>query len=355
MKLEDIDKNFKAVQVAELDLEWYDIRKAPFEIYGLVDTGESFLRMPADVAKNVNTGVDKLSKHTAGGRVRFSTDSDIVAVTAVLPTFTIMPHMAVLGSTGFDAYLDDGGFCGSFFPDVYNKKLCNAINLNKKMKSPAEEMRSFTINFPLYNEVSSVFVGIKKGSRLEKGTPYKNVDKPIVYYGSSITQGACATRPGMAYQNIICRKNNIHYINLGFSGSARGDIAMAEYIAQIPMTAFVYDYDRNAPNAQHLADTHKQFLDVIRNAQPDIPVIMLSLPCTDLEVAEYMARRDIILDTYNSFKAQGDNNIYFIDGSKLFDDEFLDDCFVDLCHPTDMGFAKMAKGILNAFDEAEIR
>ena len=355
MKLEEIDKNFMPAQVEALDLEWYDVRKAPFDVYGLIDTGEQFVRLPADFAKSVNSGVDILSRSTAGGRVRFSTDSDIIALTAIMPTFTMFYGMTILGSTGFDAYLDKEGFCGAFAPDIYNKKMCNAINLNKKIKNPTAEMRAFTVNFPLYNEVASVYIGIKKGSRLEKGTPYKNADKPIVYYGSSITQGASASKPGMAYQNIVCRKNNIHYINLGFSGAARGEKNMAEYSAAMNMSAFVYDYDHNAPTAQHLKETHKPFLDIIRNAHPDIPVIMLTKPCTNLDLEENRERREIILDTYNTLKAQGDKNVYFIDGSSLFNDNYADDCFIDLCHPTDLGFTKMAEEIIKALDEAGMK
>ena len=204
MKIEEIDKNFAVASFEGLDIESYDIRKAPFKIYGLMDTGEKFHRLPFDVAEKTNTGVERLNNYTSGGRARFATDSPFVALVVDQPVFGIMAHMTALGSAGFDLYCDDGnnkGFVGSFQPDCSSKKTRNVVRLGGRVWD--EGVHNFTLNFPLYANVENVYIGIQKGSVLSEGKAYE--DKlPIVYYGSSITQGGCASRPGTCYQNLIC-------------------------------------------------------------------------------------------------------------------------------------------------------
>ncbi len=346
MRIEEIDKNFAIAQFDGLDIEWHDIRNAPFELYGLIDTGESYIRMPDEVASQVNDGVRRLATNTSGGRVRFSTDSPFVALVAEQSEFSIMSHMTILALTGFDLYCDDDankGFVGSFQPNHLKKKTANIVRCSGR--DWADGMHSFTVNFPLYCTVNKVFIGIKKGSKLESGAKYE--DKlPILYYGSSITQGGCASRPGMAYQSLIARENNVNFINLGFSGSARGEDIMAKYIADIPMSVFVYDYDHNAPDAAYLRKTHERFLRIVREKHPEIPVIMLSMPCINIKDYQHEERRQVVIDTYNKLKADGDNNVYFIDGCEMLNGDFKSDCLVDYCHPTDLGFTRMASAIL---------
>ncbi len=343
MKIEQIDKNFAVPQFDGLDIEWYDIRKGPFKLYGLIDTGTQYIRMSEDVAEKVNDGVKQLSGYTSGGRVRFSTDSPFIALIAEQPDYWIPPHMTTLCSAGFDIYCEDEkGYVGSFCPDTNTKKNRSIVRFEGRDRN--EGIHSFTINFPLYANVFSVYIGIQKGSILKEGMAYS--DKlPIIYYGSSITQGGCASRPGMCYQNIICRRNNIDYVNLGFSGSAKGEDVMAEYVSDIPMSVFVYDYDHNAPTAEHLQNTHERFFKIFRKKQPDTPVIMLSKPCTNINDYDNLKRRNIIKKTYMNAIKSGDNNVYFIDGNKMLKGDCANDCFVDYCHPTDIGFMRMAKAI----------
>jgi hypothetical protein len=351
VRIEEIDKNFAVPQFNDLEIEWFDIRNAPFELYGLIDTGEKYVRLPDDVAASVNDGVKWLAKHTSGGRVRFSTDSPFIALAAEQPDFGIMPHMTILGITGFDLYCDEGknkGFVGSFMPDHTKQITSNVVRFGDR--SWENGMHSFTVNFPLYCTVNRVLIGLKKGARLEGGAKYR--DKlPIVYYGSSITQGGCASRPGMCYESLISRINNVDHINLGFSGSARGEDNIAKYIRDIPMSVFVYDYDHNAPNAQHLRDTHERFFKLFREKQPDTPVIMLTRPCNNINDGDNLERRDIIYTTYKNAVDSGDKNVYFIDGSQLFYGKYAFDCLVDYCHPTDLGFTHMADAVLRELEK----
>ena len=170
----------------------------------------------------------------------------------------------------------------------------------------------------------------------------RRFDKPIVFYGSSITQGGVASRPGNAYTAIASRRLCCDHINLGFSGSAKGESEIAEYIAGLDMKAFVYDYDHNAPNSEHLRLTHEKLYRRIRESHSDIPYIMISKP-TGYE--HDRVRRAIIMDTYRNAVNDGDENVYFLDGATLFVGDEREACTVDGCHPNDLGFYRFAKAL----------
>ena len=177
------------------------------------------------------------------------------------------------------------------------------------------------------------------------------VEAPILFYGSSITQGGCASRPGNTYSSMLCRAVDAEQINLGFSGSGRGEEAIAEAIAGLELSAFIMDYDHNALSAEHLRATHGPFFHIIRAAQPELPVIMMSACDIRPSVArdpesELPLRRDIIRRTFLRAVGGGDRNVYFIDGESLFGREMHDACTVDGCHPNDLGFFRMYKRIL---------
>ena len=205
------------------------------------------------------------------------------------------------------------------------------------------EEREITVYMPMGTTVSEFEIGLKKGSTLSehKGYKYKT---PVVFYGSSITNGYAASRPGNMYEAFISRKLDCDFINLGFSGAAKGEPVLAEYIAGLKMSAFVMDYDHNAPNAEHLLNTHKAFFEIIRKKQPDLPVIFVTKPDAGLD-EENQARREAILGTYMSARQSGDKNVYFIDGYSLFPDAARHDCTVDGCHPNDLGMYFMAERI----------
>jgi chemotaxis signal transduction protein len=187
-----------------------------------------------------------------------------------------------------------------------------------------------------------------EGASIEEAAPYR-VTTPVVYYGSSITQGACASRPGTCYQNIITRRLDCDYVNLGFSGSARAEPEIAEYIAGLTMSLFVYDYDHNAPNPEHLEKTHYAGYKRFREKQPTTPIIMASKPDWDLvndfsDPETNEKRMKIIENTYLRAKAEGDENVYFINGfTDFYPEDLRGDCTVDGCHPNDLGYHYMAK------------
>jgi lysophospholipase L1-like esterase len=116
------------------------------------------------------------------------------------------------------------------------------------------------------------------------------------------------------------------------------------------MTAFVCDYDHNAPDAEHLEKTHYKMYEKIRAAHPDIPYIIISKPDFDSNYVTSIPRRNVIFDTYRRARDNGDLNVYYIDGAGIFRGPYEDSCTVDGTHPNDLGFALMADAI-----EAELK
>lgn len=337
----DIDKNFKVeTKIAKEGIRFYNSLSAPFEIYGVYMDNGKFRRMPENVAKTVSDGVLRLHANCAGGRVRFRTDSPYVAINVKMGSIGKMPHFPLTGSAGFDMYINDGK------GEIYTRTFVPPFNIENGYESletfDNALMRDVTINFPLYSEVEELYIGLDENAAVEAPTPYAD-KKPIVYYGSSITQGGCASRPGNCYQAQICRRFNRDYINLGFSGSAKAEDTIAEYIKKLDMSVFVYDYDHNAPSAEHLGKTHEKMFKAIREENPDLPIIMMSAPKWILTDG-WKKRRDIIEATYKNAVAAGDKNVYFLDGTELMG-LCENNGSVDNCHPNDLGFASMAKAV----------
>lgn len=345
-RITEFDKNLVVETSIERDgLTFFDSELAPFQIYGIFKENGVFRRIPEEIAKGISKGVHGLSTRTAGGRVRFITDSPYVAIkTEYNPSK--MSHFAMTGSCGFDMYSQYDGMTryeGTFVPpyDVEN-------GYESVLDFDACHERVVTINFPLYSSVKKLYVGLKAGSVLKPAPGYR-VDKPVVYYGSSITQGGCASKPGSSYQSILSRRFDCDYINLGFSGSAKGEKEMADYIKGLDMSVFVLDYDHNSPSAEHLETTHSRMFQIVRSAQPHVPILIMTSPkYYRIEMVE--ERMKIIHNTYMEAKNAGDKNVYFLDGKKLME-MVEDNGTVDGCHPTDSGFLSMACAIGQVFQE----
>lgn len=320
----------------------YDVKQKPFKIHGLLAEEDGFARMPKEAALAVNEGIYNLSKATAGGRVRFSTDSEKIVVKVKLDGCQPMGHMSPVGIFGFDIYgVSDGKeeFGGIFAPPTGGE-----TEYEREINFADKKQRDITINFPLYNGVKALEVGILDGSTLKEAAAY-SIDKPVLFYGSSITQGACASRPGKCYQSILSRELDMDYINLGFSGSAKGEETMLDYMKSLNVSAFVCDYDYNAPTVEHLRETHFRCYEAIRAAKPDLPIILVSRPNFRHELYEDVLRRSAVMETYVKGINNGDKNLHFVDGAAIFAEVNRMDCTLDCCHPNDVGFYHMAKHI----------
>lgn len=339
-----VDINMVATKNKENGILWHKVDCSNMDLYGTdMSVKDSITcRIPDDVAKKCNPGIMEQCNYSAGVRLRFGTDSRTICIRAEYGKHHDSICMSLCATFGFDLYKceDDGHevFRHMFRPplDFDKKNLCNDPYIVKD-----EGFTYYTLYFPIYSEVENLYIGVEDGSVFTNGTKYLN-ELPVIFYGSSITHGAVASRPGNIYEGFISQKYNLNYVNLGFGGSAKGEEDMAEYIAGRKMIAFVCDYDYNAPNEEHLEKTHYRFYEIIRKKNPHIPYIMISRPnfYNDVKTAE--ARRSIIIESYNKALQSGDTNVYFIDGEILLQGDFMESCTLEGIHPNDMGFKRMA-------------
>lgn len=345
--MKEIDKNMTvASEINEPDTVFYNVKNSPFALYGFAEKeiGKPFARMDSEVAKKVSEGVYKTNFWTAGGRVKFKTDSPYVVVSltfpAVVASWPQMSHLAVKGCDMYQRIDEKEVFVGAFIPPLGSNEGYQQI-----LRFNTEGLHDVTINMPTYASISEMHIGLHKDATVMEGSRYVN-EKPVVFYGSSITQGGCMSRPGTIYENILSRKYNVDYVNLGFAGNARAEDAMAEYISNLDMSAFVYDYDYNTPSVNYLEKTHEKMFKVIREKNPTLPIIIMSAP-SGFDKEYIKNRRDVIFKTYENAKGNNDENVYFIDGLVLFEKYGYGwgEPTLEGVHPTDLGFDLIAKSI----------
>lgn len=359
MGLKNIDSNFLTKKASQENVDWYDPRDERLSLFGVFFSEEEgrFVRIEKKIADTVSEKVGLLASYTAGGRVSFETDSDRVFVKATLPHGGINHNMTPDLMYGFPIY-DGDTYLGCPAPDsipMGDEDSVTPAQLpiatvertlsvdDSRATRPEKEKHKITVYMPLYDGVCEMKIGVDKDSYVKPYNPYKRKGR-IVFYGSSITHGASASRPGNDYISLLSRWLSSDVLNLGFAGNACGEAAMAEYIASLPATAYVMDYDFNAPTPEHLRRTHYPFYKTLREKNPDTPILMLSRPPFEYS-AEAPERREIVRATYLRSLEEGDNRVAFIDGETLFGRRDRHLCTQDTCHPSDLGFYRMAKKI----------
>lgn len=344
MDISKLDKNF-AIKGSAIPCGMQEIilPSDKVDLYGIKYNKEEgfFERMDYDVAKKVSYNVEVLSSTTAGGRVRFSTDSKLIYLSVKYRYLARMSHMPFSGSSGFTLIDEtDNKFVATFMPKTTDETgfVANTSLLGKGI-------HDYILYFPLYNDyITEIKLAFDKECTVKKGRNYA-FDLPILYYGSSITQGGCCSRPDNCYQAYISKWHNVDYINLGFSGGAKGEKVMLEYLSRIKSKVFVCDYDHNAPDADFLKSTHMNVYLSYRNNNPLTPIIFMTKPDFDSDETGNLSRLKIIRHTYEFAKKRGDKQVYFIDGRKLFGKKDRENCTVDGCHPNDIGFYRMAEAL----------
>lgn len=365
MDISKVDKNFEIKKIDNQDVEWLEITDKNLTILGLFyDQKDGFYRLPKDVAKSLSDNLQYLSTHTTGGRVTFSTNSPFIALKGQVKDVAVMSNMALYGVYGFSVYEDDffrgvvlpeslGGEKQSIQPNqIDSPKNQEYLTFEGKKDLSENKEKNICVRFPLYTAVKSLFVGIKKGCYVRKSVPFKD-DKAIVFYGSSITHGACASRAGLDYASLVAKKFNSNFYNFGFAGNCKGELEIADYISTINAKLYVVEYDHNAPTMEFLKSTHYAFYKKLRAGQTDTPILFVSRPSTDY-FNDYKERRQVVKDTYLKGRKDGDNLVYFLDGHKFYGKTDRTLCTADTCHPNDLGFYNMANTIIKFIEKNNI-
>ncbi|MCQ2462548.1 MAG: GDSL-type esterase/lipase family protein [Clostridia bacterium] len=319
----------------------YSIFNKPVKVYGIpfFEEKKTLERVPEFLRETLGGWMKHLGKRCPGARAEFKTNSEKITVKVIFDTLSWDIGMSIYSCQSAYVYIgqhSSSRYAGHVHPDSYEQKECTAEF------AKSNELEDVQIFLPRNEAVKDIIIGIEDGAEISEPAGYK-YSVPIMFYGSSITEGGCCSKISNAYSSIISRRMDADFYNFGFSGSARGEKEMAEYINTIEKSVFVYDYDHNAPDAAHLKKTHEPFFRLIREKNPDLPVIMVTMPL--FEKREQCERTGIIRATYENAVRDGDKNVYFVDGGKFFPPENMVFCTNDNTHPNDLGMFYMANAI----------
>ncbi len=314
----------------------------PIKVFGIphFEKHKTLERLPSELIEKLPS-LSFLGRRPMGARLGFRTDSKSFTLKIEFETLSVDVGMSIYACQS--AYV----FVGERSTSRY-LGLTGAYNYEtktfEKTFNKGADMEDVTVFLPRNEIIKNVWIYIEDNAKIQPPTPYK-FSKPMLFYGSSITEGGIACNVCNGYNALISRHLDADYYNLGFSGNAKGELEMADYINTIDMSLFVYDYDHNAPTAEHLEKTHEPFFKRIREKNPTLPVLMMSRPFAVYGEDE-KKRRDIVRKTYENAVLAGDKNVYFIDGELFFkNDPDRELCFIDTVHPNDLGFFKMASVI----------
>ena len=322
-------------------MKTYSLFDKPLKVFGVpfFEKNKKLVRIPDELIEQL-PNLAHLGRRCPGARLAFKTDSPTFTVKVTLKTLSVDIGMSLYACQSAHIMVgerENAQHLGVVNPPDYSTKVF------EKTFSKSSDLEQVTVYFPRNEQLENIEISIEDDANITEPTPYK-YEKPIVFYGSSITEGGCCCNHTNAYNAILSRWLDFDFYNLGFSSNAKGELVMADYINTFDMGVFVYDYDHNAPTVEHLANTHKPFFDRIREAHPNIPILMMTRPA-EVYNNDMKARRDIVKATYNAAVAAGDKNVYFIDGETFYGETDRNLCSVDNCHPNDLGFFRMANVI----------
>ena len=348
-------------------VKWIDGRYLPLEGKCFTDVDAFYDRLPSGVTSNVNYGVRNMKHHTSGMMFRFKTDSrQLIFRWTPWKTHLEMDHMPATGVSGIDVYRQraDGGW-----HYVKTGRIHDAIK-GGELKIAWQPGTPCLVNLPLYNGFKSFRLGIEPSATVEALPPRASgVDKPVVFYGTSITHGGCASRPGLAFVNRLGRELDVPVCGLGFSGSGLMEMEMVEHLARIDASCYVLDclwnmgdfvpsrydfrdivsagYDPNDP-IPVVRHRYEPFIRALRAKRPDVPIVMAEQ--SDVFCAGPNDKDRFIRALYEKLKAEGWQKLVYLPKTDMFSGD--GEGTVDGCHPNDLGMATLATAFGRAVREA---
>ena len=309
-------------------------------------------RLPASYKEIVREPVWDLAKNSAGLSIRFLSNSSLITVKWELLNNFSMDHMPDTGIKGVDLYFkenDKWQYINTGRPIGFNNEYRLVENMNN-------ELREYKIFLPLYDGVKNIEIGIDNSSYIKK--PEKSEKKPIIFYGTSITQGACASRPGMAHTNIISRKLDRNVINLGFSGNGRMEKSIAKLISESNPAFYVIECMPNMYPPDLITSNTIPLVDIIREKHPDTPIVLVDLFTSPLTALDSNMKKltsemnNSLKNEYDKMINNGYNNIIYLETQSALGNDF--EGTVDAVHFTDLGFMRYSDFLIRKFKELQI-
>lgn len=337
--------NAQNTETAQPVLRWHNLKDFGIEGKGWTDTKSFYDRLPAKAETIVRAPVWKLSQNSAGMSVRFVTDAGTIYARWTLRSPALaLAHMAASGVSGVDLYVRENGVWRWI---GIGEAMKPSINEYKLIANIAPQKREYQLYLPLYNGVEAVEIGLPEKATIEKAAAYPpEKSKPIVFYGTSIVQGAVASRPGMAYPAILGRRFSRPTINLGFSGNGRMEPEVAELVAELDAAVYVIDCLPNLSSGAEVAERTPKLIEIIRKKRPATPIILvenLAYPDAAFEQVKqkkYLDKNETLRRVYRDLRRSNFKNIYYVGGENLIGAD--GEATVDGIHPTDLGFMRIA-------------
>ena len=319
-------------------VKWIDGRYLPLEGRAFDDVEHYYDRLPSNVTTKVNGGVRSMKHHTSGMLFRFKTDSKKLHFKWVPYNANLaMDHMPSTGVSGIDIYRFDaekGMWRYAKTGRIWNAQ-GGAVSMDWR---PGE---ACLVNLPLYNGVRSFTLGVDPTASVEALGPRKSgVDKPVVFYGTSITHGGCCSRPGLGFVNWVGRDLDVPVVGLGFSGSGAMEFEMSEHLARIDASCYVLDCLWNMGGAGRKVEVnYEPFIRNLRAKRPNVPIVMAE-QC-DVFCGGPCEKDKIIRALYDKLVAEGWKNLVYLPKEGMY----TGDCegTVDGCHPNDLGMQSMSR------------
>lgn len=343
--------SFSLVQAQEPTIRWMEFPSPDLEISGLPwfqeNHGELF-RLPARLQETFPPAVWNLAKSPSGARIRFRTDSNTIGIRLEYPSPPNMQNMHAFGQTGADLYAN-GLYLGTATADKDARPGKTYEHIYFNLRERPRAFREITIYLSLYKPVKVLGIGLEKEAKIQHAKPFAVV-QPVVFYGTSITQGGCASRPGMSYQAILGRMLNLDFVNLGFSGNGKGEPELARAVAELNASCFVLDFAQNNMTVESLREVYAPFAEIIRQKHPETPILAITPiysasesrgPSPNLRLD---LMREHIRKAVSQRIANGDRSIQIVEGTDLIGPSRADG-LVDGSHPNDLGFQWMAEGL----------
>ena len=344
-KSKQIDRNLATVLPVDKTL-WYDIRLLELEGKGWSDTTHLYDRLPGRAKGVVRDPVWELAQNSAGLCVRFETDArEISARWTLRSDHLALEHMPATGVSGLDLYVRGHG---KWHWLAVGRPSQFPTNQKTLVQGVSEGLQEYLLYLPLYNGVESVQIGISPEAMLAKPPTRTGGIKPICFYGTSITQGGCASRPGMAYTAILGRMLDQPAINLGFSGNGPMDLEMATFLTELDPAIYVLDCLPNM-SAAMVTERAEAFVKILRRARPETPIVLIeNITYQNAEFVSargdsYTAKNAALRDSYKRLTESGIKNLHYVRGDDLLGHD--GDATVDGTHPTDLGFWRMAEAL----------
>jgi len=321
-------------------IRWIALPDERLQVCGLPwieENAPRWWRLPKSAADKLPPAVARLMRYPTGARIRFSSDTSRLRIRLAASATRSFGHMSAIGSRGLDAYVD-----GTY----WNSATVAQAGEHELPFFQGAESRSkeICIYLPSFQEVTILAVGVDVGAEIGPPAPFAK-RLPIVFYGSSIAQGACASRPAMSYEAILARRLNVDYVNLGFSGSGKAEPEVVELVSHIEACCYVLDLGKSYRTQP--AEVYAKMLRKIRADRADVPIVCLTPIFSTrerydrgyAELSEYVRR--VVATAAGRQIESGDRDVHLIDGLELLGPADAD-AFQEGVHPTDLGFARIA-------------